>query len=174
MKLLFLFGKFLETPKEKFYALGLNEIFWVSTQRIRVGRVAANNHFISPALFTNLESHFCHRIIQILSAHFLKSDELQSCFSNSQFLMIWRIFSGKSCRAVPGGWSVQTTLLRRVERLTQKQPFVDVLQSRFFEKFHNIHRKTPLLESLFNKVAGLGTPFLYNTSDCCFSFLSRF
>ena len=38
---------------------------------------------------------------------------------------------------------------------TQKQPFADVLQNRCSLKFHNIYRKSPVLESLFNKVAGL-------------------
>ena len=33
--------------------------------------------------------------------------------------------------------------------------FADVLQNRCFSEFHNIHRKTLMLESLFNKVAGL-------------------
>ena len=33
----------------------------------------------------------------------------------------------------------------------QKQPFEDVLQNRCSSTFCNIHRKTPLLESLFNK-----------------------
>ena len=34
----------------------------------------------------------------------------------------------------------------------QRQPFADVLQSRCSKKLSNIHRKTPALESLFNKV----------------------
>ena len=38
---------------------------------------------------------------------------------------------------------------------TQKQPFADVLQNMYSWQFHNIHRKTHVLESLFNKVAGL-------------------
>ena len=32
-----------------------------------------------------------------------------------------------------------------------KQPFPDVIQNRCSEKFRNIHRKTPVLETLFNK-----------------------
>ena len=39
--------------------------------------------------------------------------------------------------------------------LKQKQPFANVLQNRCSEEFHNIHRKTPMLESLFNNVADL-------------------
>ena len=31
----------------------------------------------------------------------------------------------------------------------------DVLQNRCYQKFRNIQRKTPVLESLFNKVAGI-------------------
>ena len=37
----------------------------------------------------------------------------------------------------------------------QKQLFIGVFQSRCSKKFHNIHRKTPVLKSLFDKVAGL-------------------
>ena len=39
--------------------------------------------------------------------------------------------------------------------LIQKQPFADVLQNRSYQKFRNIQRKAPVLESLFNKVVGL-------------------
>ena len=37
----------------------------------------------------------------------------------------------------------------------QKQPYVDVFQNKCSKRFRNIHRKTPVLESLFNKVADL-------------------
>ena len=37
----------------------------------------------------------------------------------------------------------------------KKQSFAYVLQNRCSRKFWNIHRKKPVLESLFNKVAGL-------------------
>ena len=37
----------------------------------------------------------------------------------------------------------------------QKQPFADILQNRRPGKFFKIHRKTLVLESIFNKVAGL-------------------
>ena len=43
----------------------------------------------------------------------------------------------------------------------QNQPFADVLQNRCFYKFCNIHRKTPVLESLFNKFAGLRPATLF-------------
>ena len=36
-----------------------------------------------------------------------------------------------------------------------KQPFADVLQNRCFQKFHNINRKKPVLEPLFNIIEGL-------------------
>ena len=42
----------------------------------------------------------------------------------------------------------------------QKHPFADVLQKRCSKKFRNIERKTTELESLFNKVAGLGLQFI--------------
>ena len=37
----------------------------------------------------------------------------------------------------------------------EKQPLIDVLQNRCSKNFRNIHRKTPVLESHFNKLAGL-------------------
>ena len=46
---------------------------------------------------------------------------------------------------------------------SKKQPFADVLQNRCSWKFHNIHRKTLVFESLFNKVAGLLLKRDFNT-----------
>ena len=37
----------------------------------------------------------------------------------------------------------------------QKQPSADFLQDRYSEKFYNIHKKTFMLQPLFNKVACL-------------------
>ena len=37
----------------------------------------------------------------------------------------------------------------------QKHPYADVLQNRYSQKFPNIHKKTSVLESLFNKFPGL-------------------
>ena len=45
--------------------------------------------------------------------------------------------------------------MQRLANAYQKQSFADVLQIRCSSKFCHIHRKTPVLESLFNKVAGL-------------------
>ena len=42
----------------------------------------------------------------------------------------------------------------------QKQPFADILQNRCSWKFCKIHRKTPVLESLFNKVAHMVSYYL--------------
>ena len=39
--------------------------------------------------------------------------------------------------------------------IIQKQPFIVVPQNKYFQKFRNIHKETVVLESLFNKVAGL-------------------
>ena len=36
-----------------------------------------------------------------------------------------------------------------------KQPFVDIFQNKFSQKFRINHRKSPVLESLFDKAAGL-------------------
>ena len=43
--------------------------------------------------------------------------------------------------------------LLNYESTSQTYLFVDVLQNSCFSKFRNIHRKTPVLESLFNKEA---------------------
>ena len=45
---------------------------------------------------------------------------------------------------------ISTDLLNK-----QKQPFADVLQNRYSQKFRHIHRKTPVLESFLNKVTDL-------------------
>ena len=39
----------------------------------------------------------------------------------------------------------------------EKQPLIDVLQNRCSKNFRNIHRKTPVLESHFNKLCGPAT-----------------
>ena len=41
--------------------------------------------------------------------------------------------------------------------ICQKQSFTDALKNRCSFKFHNIHKKTPVLKSNFNKVAGLNS-----------------
>ena len=45
----------------------------------------------------------------------------------------------------------------------QKQPFADDFRNKFSQKISNVHRKTPVLEHLFNKVA-----VLKNITDGCF------
>ena len=47
---------------------------------------------------------------------------------------------------------LQNIMSRKLEPPIQKQSFADVLQSRRYKKLSNIHRKTPALESFFNKV----------------------
>ena len=87
----------------------------------------------------------------------------------------------------------QSTHLPPMGFQIQNQPFVDVLQNRYFWKFCNFHRKTSVLDCLFDKVSGAFRPlpflktdsntgvflqilqnfykhlFLYNTSGGCFS-----
>ena len=50
----------------------------------------------------------------------------------------------------------------------QKQPFADVLQNKYSQKFRNIHRKTIVLKSLFNKLEALINPFNANVYFWCF------
>ena len=75
----------------------------------------------------------------------------------------------------------------------QKQPSADVLQNRFPQKYHNIHSKTPVLQSFFSNAGGLkaynfikkrlqrrcfpvniakslGTTFFYRKKKFCFCF----
>ena len=47
---------------------------------------------------------------------------------------------------------LQNLISRKSVSPFQKQPFADVIQSRCYKKLRNIHRETPELESLFNKV----------------------
>ena len=52
----------------------------------------------------------------------------------------------------------------KADSFKEKQLFADVLQNKC-SKFRNIHRKKPVLEFLFNKVAGLNiAKFLIITS----------
>ena len=63
----------------------------------------------------------------------------------------------------------------RSKNLSQKQLFEDVLQNRCFSSFHKFYWKTPLLESIFNKVAGLGNTIFYRTPSVAASlFTSSF
>ena len=50
---------------------------------------------------------------------------------------------------------LQNLISRKSVPPFQKQSFADVLQSRSSKQLHNIHRKTPALESLCNKVSVL-------------------
>ena len=47
----------------------------------------------------------------------------------------------------------------------QKQPPEVLCKKRYSYKFHNIHRKTPVPESLFNKVAGSGDSYFVNSGN---------
>ena len=58
-----------------------------------------------------------------------------------------------------------------IRKILKKQPPEVFYEKRCSLKFRKIHRKTPVPESLFNKVAKfLRTPFLQNTSARCFWF----
>ena len=46
----------------------------------------------------------------------------------------------------------------------EKQPFADVFRNSCSYKFRNIHSKTPVLESLFNKIVGLNVTILKKDS----------
>ena len=51
--------------------------------------------------------------------------------------------------------NLQTTFQNKKQTSFQKQPLAHVLQNRCSWKFCKIHRKIPILESLFNKAARL-------------------
>ena len=70
-------------------------------------------------------------------------------------------------RGVSNSWSSSSTFLTRI----QKQLLADVLQNRCCEEFCNIHRETPVLESLFNKVAGLRSATLLKENSSTGAFL---
>ena len=50
---------------------------------------------------------------------------------------------------------IETFTVKGLSNSFQKRLLADVLQNRRSKKFRNIHRKTLVLESVFNKVAGL-------------------
>ena len=54
-------------------------------------------------------------------------------------------------------WTILSRLLLDLRKLAllQTESFADVLQNSCSYKFHKFHRKTPVLESLFNKIARL-------------------
>ena len=45
--------------------------------------------------------------------------------------------------------------MRAMRKKLQKQSFADILQNRRSSKFRKLNEKTPVLESVFHKVAGL-------------------
>ena len=80
----------------------------------------------------------CGRLLLILA--FKESDKLKMCMDVRENLQTMHAKEVRICPYLP---------------FRQKQPFADVLQNRCSYKFRNIHMKTPVLEPLFNKVAGL-------------------
>ena len=65
--------------------------------------------------------------------------------SNTVFLFV------DNSRANLTGSNNKVLLSQKDNSKSQKQPFTDVFQNRCSQKFHYIHRKTSLLESLFIK-----------------------
>ena len=53
--------------------------------------------------------------------------------------------------------AVLSVVILAVTREVQKQPPEMFYKKRCSEKYHKIHRKAPVPESLFNKIAGLRT-----------------
>ena len=69
-------------------------------------------------------------------------------------------------------WNFRTTSKKQS---TQKQPFSGVLQGRCPEKIHKFHKKTPALESLFNKVSrNKKTPAQVFSCEFCEAFKNTF
>ena len=74
------------------------------------------------------------------------------------FSFSWILLNGSFCFAfekMPSSLLYLACYVIYSCRKTFKQPLKDVLQNRCSQKFCNIHRKTPVLESPFNKFAGL-------------------
>ena len=75
------------------------------------------------------------------------------CLWNSQILSWILLVDSLKARQETYGRTVSSGTVN--SECWQKQRFADVLQNRCSIKFHNIHRKTPVLKSPFNKVTGL-------------------
>ena len=83
------------------------------------------------------------RLELITSAKDIKLTETVLVFS--LYLYLLQASNFKLLRDIMG----KTTVFSNI----QKQLFTDNLRNRYSQKFRNIHRKTPVLESVFSKVA---------------------
>ena len=83
------------------------------------------------------------RLELITSAKDIKLTETVLVFS--LYLYLLQASNFKLLRDIMG----KTTVFSNI----QKQLFTDNLRNRYSQKFCNIHRKTPVLESVFSKVA---------------------
>ena len=61
------------------------------------------------------------------------------------------------CRLLEAWYKRNENFLFSHINYLEKQPFADVLPKSYSEQFLNIHKKAPVLKSLFNKVADLKT-----------------
>ena len=66
-----------------------------------------------------------------------------------------KLSRSKTAKEMESLMELSKVLLKFVSKTFQKHPFVDVLQNRCPKKFGKFHRKTPVLESPFNKVVDL-------------------
>ena len=84
------------------------------------------------------------RLELITSAKDIKLTETVLVFS--LYLYLLQASNFKLLRDIMGKTTVFSNII-------QKQLFTDNLRNRYSQKFRNIHRKTPVLESVFSKVA---------------------
>ena len=102
----------------------------------------------------NVESIFAK--LKVAKQRIAKISYLTNTFAKVTFRYKKRL-TNKIVESRPKKWKlpVRHILMLVTTSTKEKQPFSDILQKRCSGKFHNIHRKTTVLESLFNKVAGL-------------------
>ena len=88
------------------------------------------------------------RLELITSAKDIKLTETVLVFS--LYLYLLQASNFKLLRDIMGKTTVFSNI---IQNIIQKQLFTDNLRNRYSQKFRNIHRKTPVLESVFSKVA---------------------
>ena len=117
-------------------------LFFIQVARLKLQVFQKRCRYFPVSLMKLLRTLFlqsnCGRLLLILA--FKESDKLKMCMDVRENLQTRHAKEVRICPCLP---------------FRQKQPFADVLQNRCSYKFRNIHMKTPVLEPLFNKVAGL-------------------
>ena len=128
------------------------------------------HHFYIGLVWQNC---FAHSVLVLIALSIIGSDKIEQGLLNSfLFCIFWSaIYDCPSKQILTDSVTINIIHIQKIKALDiksnhykwtfqnclQKLMFSDVLQNRSSLKCPNIHRKTPVLDSLFDKVAGLQT-----------------